>query len=103
MRTGVTTKRIVRRTAMGNQETQRPGDQEGEGTATQQASILELCQSCCGKAAMPADILKVFETMPCAQDMAKRAEGVKLPADMAEKIKTFFATMQAGQQPSAGN
>ena len=88
---------------MENQETQKPGDQKSEGTATQQASILRLCQSCCGKAGMPADILKVFETMPCAQDIAKRFEAAKLPADMAEKIKAFFATMQAGQQPSAGN
>ena len=88
---------------MANQETQEPGDQEGEGTATQQASILELCQRCCGQAGRSADILKVFETMPCAQDMAKRFEGVKLPADMAERMKTFFATMQAGQQASAGN
>ncbi len=88
---------------MENQETQKPSDQESEGTATQRASILRLCQSCCGKAGMPAEILKVFETMPCAQDMAKRFEGVKLPADMVEKIKAFFATMQAGQQPGADN
>jgi hypothetical protein len=87
---------------MENQKTQKPGDQEGEGTATQQTSILELCQSCCGKMGMPADIMKMFKTMPCAQDMTKRFEGVKLPTDMAEKIKAFFATMQAGQQPGAG-
>jgi hypothetical protein len=61
---------------MEKEETKKTGNQEGEGAAKRTDSFFELCGSCCGKAGMSAEMMKMCEGMGSSAEMMKMFQGM---------------------------
>lgn len=72
---------------MEKEKTKKSGTEEGTGASKQDKLLFELCSSCCGKAGMPDEMLKMCEGMGNMKDMAKKWKDMHIPSDLRKMCK----------------